>query len=269
MIAANCPPRSRKYAVCERVSSVVPDFEAERKSVRCGSIFDSSARIAFGCVVSRTWKRSAPNVSRSTSGASDEPPMPSTTKSSIAPAETTSFANARTSSSCSEHALRLVEPAEPLASSPPVQTVGSRAQIRSTMSVATAHAQTAASASRFALIPCFSSVEGVDELLHALALERVRHVVVVETRLAQLVEQLPRLVDPLLERTRRRRRDPGRRRSSPRASCSPCRGRSAPRRRSRRGSPGSSWTSTPRGSAARSRPSPRARSQRSPENTRL
>ena len=113
---------------------------------------------------------------------------------------------------------------------------------------------------RFALRvdPLLQLVERVDELLHALALERLGHVVVVEPRVAQVVEQLPRLVDPLLERLGARRRDPGRRRWSPRAWCSRCRGRSAPRRTSRRGSPGSSWTSTPRGSAAQSRPSPRA-----------
>ena len=59
-----------------------PDFDAEMNSVRSRSSFACSSRIAAGCVVSSTWKRSPPNVCRSTSGASDEPPMPSSTTSS-------------------------------------------------------------------------------------------------------------------------------------------------------------------------------------------
>ena len=155
MIAANCPPRSRKYAVCERVSSVVPDFEAERKSVRSGSIFDSSARIAFGCVVSRTWKRSA----------RERPPHHLGRERRAAHAEHDDVVDrARRDDVVRErehvvellqHALRLVEPAEPLrlvAAGPdgrvarpdPLDDVGRDG-----------HA--AASASRFSAIPCFSS----------------------------------------------------------------------------------------------------------------
>ena len=55
--------------MCERVSSVEPDFDEVTKSVRPSSIDCSSSRIACGCVVSRTWKLSTRNVRRSTSGA--------------------------------------------------------------------------------------------------------------------------------------------------------------------------------------------------------
>ena len=46
-------PRSSRGASASRV--VVPDLEAATKSVRSTSISRSSARIAAGCVVSRTW----------------------------------------------------------------------------------------------------------------------------------------------------------------------------------------------------------------------
>ena len=85
MIAANCAPRppvrSQKYSRCERVSIVEPDFEEARKSVCSRSTLRSSRRIASGWVVSRTWNDSTSNVRRSTSGASEEPPMPSRTQS--------------------------------------------------------------------------------------------------------------------------------------------------------------------------------------------
>ena len=86
VIAANWRPRppvrSQKYSRCERVSIVEPDFDEARKSVCSRSTSRSSRRIASGWVVSRTWNEPAPNVRRSTSGASDEPPMPSRTTSS-------------------------------------------------------------------------------------------------------------------------------------------------------------------------------------------
>ena len=77
--AAPCVP---KYSRCERVSSVEPDFEAATKRVRSRSRLPSRRLIAAGCVVSSTWKLSAANARRSTSGASEEPPIPSRTNAS-------------------------------------------------------------------------------------------------------------------------------------------------------------------------------------------
>ena len=72
--------------------------------------------------------------------------------------------------------------------------------------------------------------EGVGELLDTLALEGVGHVVVVDAGLLEVGEELLRLVDPLLEGRAPPCRGPGRPGSSPRASCSRSRARSAPRR---------------------------------------
>jgi hypothetical protein len=103
VIAANISPRppvfSQKNSVWERVSRVVPDLDDETKNVRSRSSCPSSARIARGCVVSRTWNQSTPNVRRSTSGASDEPPIPQRTTASIS--SCSDSAKRRMSSSCS------------------------------------------------------------------------------------------------------------------------------------------------------------------------
>jgi hypothetical protein len=74
--------RSQKYSRCERVSIVEPDFEEAMNRVRSRSRSPSRRLIAAGCVVSSTRKESAANARRSTSGASEEPPIPSRTNAS-------------------------------------------------------------------------------------------------------------------------------------------------------------------------------------------
>src|SRR2546425_7965837 len=104
VIAANCLPApppgfagdlptsgedfmtcSQKYAKCERVSVVSPDFEATMKRELWILIFDRTPRMVAGSVVSRTcsfgWPLTAPNVLRRTSGHRLEPPIPSRTTS--------------------------------------------------------------------------------------------------------------------------------------------------------------------------------------------
>ena len=119
--------------MCERVSSVDPDFDETRKSVFARSSFRSRARMAFGCVVSRTWKVSAPKVRRSTSGARLEPPMPARTT-LVRPSSYTRRANA--SSSSMRSCMRRGSSSQPSQrfSSAPVQSVASRFQTRSTSS---------------------------------------------------------------------------------------------------------------------------------------
>ena len=141
VIAANDSPRprvsSQKKSRWERVSRVVPDFEETRKSVRSGSSDSARRRTAAGCVVSRTWNPSAPVARLSTSGARLEPPMPSRTVASKV--SRASPANARISGrrSC----IRAGSSSHPSHSSSPepVQSVASRAQIRSTSSAASTY----------------------------------------------------------------------------------------------------------------------------------
>ena len=171
--------------------------------------------------------------------------MPSSTTSSIAAVDRVGELQQQVD--VLAHPRRLVEPAEPAAPRPrPSRRVGSRAQIRSTSS-RVGHAAASVAALRADAVE--ELVERVGELLHALGLERLDDVVVVDAGLAQLLEQLPApRRRPRAPCRRAPRRDPGTPRSSRAASCSPCPGRSAPRRRSRRGRPGSSSRSTPRGS---------------------
>src|SRR6184192_1053643 len=76
VIAANCLPFrlvcSQKYAKCDRVSVVSPDFEATMKRVVGSLIRDRTPRIVAGSVVSRTCNRgcprTTPKVLRRTSG---------------------------------------------------------------------------------------------------------------------------------------------------------------------------------------------------------
>ena len=102
------PRRSRSG---DRVSSVPPDFDETTKSVRSRSSESASRRIAFGCVVSRTWKRSRSNARRSTSGARLDPPIPSRTTSSTSVGGLGQLAQLVEPLA---HPQRLVEPAEPL-----------------------------------------------------------------------------------------------------------------------------------------------------------
>src|SRR6478735_8419661 len=147
--------RFQKYSVCERVSSVDPDFDAEMNRVRPRSSCRSRSRIACGCVVSRTWNVSWRKVRLITSGASDEPPMPRRTTSSTR--STTESANciSRSTSSRSRQGGPLgVDALDDL-------------------------------------------VEGVTELLNAFCLERLDDIVVVDARLAQLLDQLLRVRHPV------------------------------------------------------------------------
>ena len=230
------------------------------KSVRETSICASSARIACGCVVSRTWNVSCRNVRLITSGASDEPPMPSRTTASTRSTTESANCSSRSTSSRMRHGSSS-QPSQ-LPSSAPVQTPESRAQIRSTIVASRSRQRAALGADALDDL-----VERVGELLDALCLERLDDVVVVDAGLARAARaaSAPRR-RPRAPCRRAPRRDPGTPRSSRAASCSPSPGRSAPRRRSRRGSRGSSSTSTPTGSAASSRPCPRGTPSAGPEN---
>src|SRR5919109_3676000 len=97
VMAANCAPGpdplpcgeretcSQKYAKCDSVSVVSPDFEATTKSEVGILILDRTDRIVAGSVVSRTWSFGwpliVPKVLRRTSGHRLEPPMPRSTTS--------------------------------------------------------------------------------------------------------------------------------------------------------------------------------------------
>src|SRR4051812_42939996 len=176
---------SQKYSVWERVSSVEPDFEDETNSVRWRSSFSSSARIAFGCVVSRTWNRSTSKLRRSTSGASDEPPIPQRTTSSPSSWRSSAKRAILPSPSCTCSGSSS-QPSQ-CASSLPVHVVASRSQMPSM------------SASRFTCSggdglalgahPVEQLLERVGELLHALLLERRHDVVVVDAHRGQLLVQ--------------------------------------------------------------------------------
>ena len=135
VIAMNCSPAptfAQKYSKCESVSRVPPDFDETMNIVLLRSRDFSACRIIAGCVVSSTCSCFAPNVCFSTSGASEEPPMPSRTNVSNflrASAANSAISPAR---SC----IRLGSSSQPshLSSSAPVQMVASRSQIRSTSS---------------------------------------------------------------------------------------------------------------------------------------
>src|SRR5436190_10431241 len=88
--------------------------------------------IAAGWVVSRTWNEFDANVCRITSGARLDPPIPSSTMSENS-SETCSV---KPSSSCATCRIRPAASSQPShwASSFPVQTVASRAQMRRTSS---------------------------------------------------------------------------------------------------------------------------------------
>src|SRR5204862_2904505 len=108
--------------------------------------------------------------------------------------------SAKPSSSSRRSRMRSGSSSQPshCASSLPVQTVGSRSQIRSTTFVATVIGRSERRSRRSENVPLvadalFQLDEGAGELLHALALEHVRHVVVVDADVAKLREQLARL----------------------------------------------------------------------------
>src|SRR6185312_11722777 len=201
--SARPPVQCQKKSRWHRVSSVVPDFEEARNSVRAGSRESAARRMAAGCVVSRTCRCSLSNVRRRTSGARLEPPMPrSTTKSNwpTVPAANSSSSATRwriLSGSSSQPSQRF--------SSRPVQSVESRAQRRSTSSAGASEAKGLRRDELARLrANAFEELrEGVGELLDALPLERLCHVGVVDPRLCEVCEDLLRLVDPLLERERR------------------------------------------------------------------
>ena len=72
-------PRRSRGGTASRASS--PTWRRRGRASPAGRGTPPARRTAAGCVVSRTWKRSLPNVRRSTSGARLEPPMPSSTTS--------------------------------------------------------------------------------------------------------------------------------------------------------------------------------------------
>src|SRR6478672_832394 len=169
----------------------------------------SACRIIAGCVVSSTCSCFLPNVRLRTSGASDEPPIPSRTN--VSNFVRASWANSVISPTRSSTRRGSSSQPSHLSSSAPVQTVASRAQIRSTSfcCVATligtpradeqwkgrAEGERRSSRRQLpALRPdSFQQlVERVRELLHTLALERVGHVLVVDGGGMQIHEQLPR-----------------------------------------------------------------------------
>ena len=89
---------------------------------------------AAGCVVSSTWKPGASKVRLITSGARLDPPIPSRTKVSMIPGAARSSTNR--SRSAMRLRMRIGSSSQPshFASSCPVQSVASRAQMRSTTS---------------------------------------------------------------------------------------------------------------------------------------
>src|SRR5919109_783430 len=193
---------SQKYSKWASVSSVVPDFEETTNIVSSRSIESTACRIIAGCVVSRTCRLFTPNVRFSTSGASDEPPMPSRTN--VVKRERASSANARMSSSRSW--IRFGSSSQPSqrSSSAPVQTVASRAQIRSTSSCWLATA-TRRPSSRCQLAPLGADpveqlLERIGKLLLALLLQRLDDAVVVDAGLGEIVQQPARFVNALRQR---------------------------------------------------------------------
>src|SRR5439155_11012854 len=195
----------QKSSRCERVSSVVPDFDEATKSVRSRSCSSTARRIAPGWVVSSTCTASLANVRRSTSGARLEPPIPITITASKA--ESASCANA--SSWPTRSCIRSGSSSQPSQrfSSAPVQTVASRAQMRSTRSAVSTLATRREplrgdELARLRLQALDQLPERLGELLDTLTLERLDDVVVVDPGLRKALECPLRLVDPLLERRR-------------------------------------------------------------------
>src|SRR5207248_3319399 len=88
-----------------------------------------------------------------------------------------------------------------LASSPPVQSVGSRPQRRSTIAAGSSRSGSDELPALRA-DPLEQLLERIGELLDAFLLERVGDVVVVDPGPGQLVEQASRLVEALVERRR-------------------------------------------------------------------
>src|SRR5438445_3388333 len=159
------------------------------KSVCSRSIDPSSARIACGCVVSRTWNASLRNVRRSTSGARLDPPMP---RSTIASSPSSATPSANSTSSAMRSRMRPGSSSQPSHrdSSAPVQTVESRSQIRSMSSARSILASGGGELPTLRAHPLEELVERVGELLHALELERLGDVVVVDADRGELLEQL-------------------------------------------------------------------------------
>src|SRR6266851_6578389 len=123
------------------------------------------------------------------------------------PSRTTSSASSATPaansiSSATRSRMRRGSSSQPsqCASSCPVQTVGSRSQMRSTSSFGANSGGDKLAA--LGANPVEQLCEGVGELLHALLLEHARDVVDVDAGLGELVEQKPCAVEIPLERQR-------------------------------------------------------------------
>src|SRR5439155_24677341 len=139
---------------------------------------------------------SARNVRRSTSGARLEPPIPSRTTASR-PSSATSSANAVISSTRSR--MRRGSSSQPshFASSAPVQTVGSRSQIRSIRSARCIRCSGRRELASLRADALEQLAERGGELLYALELERLGHVVVVDADTLEPGEDVVRLVEAL------------------------------------------------------------------------
>jgi hypothetical protein len=123
VIATNWRPsgrRDQKWRNSESVSIVPPDFVETRNSVRSRSTRSATVRIAPASVESSTCSDGqpscAPKLWRITSGASDEPPMPSSTT-SWKPSSRISRAKASRSSTASSIVSTIVSHPSRLATS--------------------------------------------------------------------------------------------------------------------------------------------------------
>ena len=149
--ACRAPRRSRS-ASASRASP--PDFDETTNSVRSRSSESASRRIAFGCVVSRTWnavalERPPQHLGRELRAAHPEQDDVVDVVGDLGANSAARRRRSRIRSGSSS------QPSQ-CASSCPVQTVGSRSQIRSTSS-ARLRSQAETSSPRFARIPSSSS----------------------------------------------------------------------------------------------------------------
>ena len=181
--------------MCERVSSVEPDFDAETKSVRSRSIASSSARIAARMrrvehVEALDAERAPQHLRREARAAHAEQHDGVEAFVGDGVGERLELVDALAACGAARRASRATSPRRA-----PVQTVGSRSQIRSMSSLRVRHA--AASSPRFARTPSSSSSNESANFCTPFELERLGDVVVVDAGLRELVEQLVRLLDVL------------------------------------------------------------------------
>src|SRR5215208_2210894 len=195
--------RAKKYSNCDRVSIVPPDFDETRNSVFDRSTACSAARTASASVESSTCSvmpsSSFPNERRKTSGASDDPPIPSSTT-SVSPSAMQVVANSYSSLAWSSIDSLIVSQPRRFDSSgvslSPPQSVGSFCQTRWATCSSAARLMRSAGDDGLALRldAGYQLLHRVLEQLHAVAQELVRHVVQVDARIGQRLELLLHLV---------------------------------------------------------------------------